>query len=276
MLPAKILLIPRSWKNHAARSLPEKRMGLADRFRAIRPMKIESSNGHQRGFTLVELLVVCAIIGVLGILGLLGARAALVASRQSACMENMRNIGAALHLYATDHDGKLPETTHSTDLDGAWIYSLGAYLGDFDHTRVCPEDPQKDKRLKAKGTSYILNSYLFVPEIDPFGDPVGPALNRVSAIPEPSRTIMAFICSDQTGTGPGNDHTHSNQWSSWSALAGDICPWRFGGSASANTRGRSNYLFVDGRVESIAAAEVKRKINAGINIAKPPGVPGLQ
>jgi prepilin-type N-terminal cleavage/methylation domain-containing protein/prepilin-type processing-associated H-X9-DG protein len=229
-----------------------------------------------RGFTLVELLVVVVIIGTLGILGILGARAALAASRQSACMENMRNIGAAIHLYAVDHDGMFPETTHSTDLDGAWVYSLEAYLGDFDHIRVCPADPRKAQRLKARGTSYLLNSYIFVPEMDPFGEPVGPALNRVSAIPEPSRTIIAFICSDATGTGPGNDHTHSNQWSSWSTLAGDICPWRFGGSESNTAIGRSNYLFVDGRVESIPAADVKRRINAGINIAKPPGVPGLE
>jgi prepilin-type processing-associated H-X9-DG protein len=224
----------------------------------------------------VELLVLVVIIGVLAALGFLGARSALIASRQSACMGTMRNIGAALHLYASDHDGNFPETTHSTDLDGAWIYSLETYLGDFENTRICPEDPKKSERLKAKGTSYILNSYIFVPEIGPFGEPTGPALNRVSAIPEPSRTIIAFVCSDQTGTGPGNDHTHSNQWSSWAALAGDIAPGRFGGGKPGSVKGRSNYLFTDGRVESIPAADVKRKIDSGINIAKPPGIPGLQ
>ena len=229
-----------------------------------------------RGFTLVELLVVIVIIGSLGTLGMLGAGNALTASRQSACMGNMKNIGIALHLYAADHDGKFPETTHSTNLDGAWVYVLKTYLGDFENTRVCPEDPKKAARLKAKGTSYILNSYIFVPEIDPFGEPTGPSLNRVSAIPEPSRTIIAFICSDYTGTGPGNDHTHSNQWSSWLALAGDISPGRFGGSKSDSTKGRSNYLYVDGRVESLSAIEVKRRLAAGINLAKPPGVPGLQ
>lgn len=228
-----------------------------------------------RGFTLVELLVVIVIIGTLGGLGFLGARSALVSSRQSVCMGNLRNIGNALHLYAADHQGRFPETTHSTDLDGAWLYALETYLGDFENTRVCPEDPKKSERIKAKGTSYILNSYIFVPEIDPFGEPMGPELNRLSAIPEPSRTIIAFICSDTTGTGPGNDHTHSNQWSSWSAVAGDISPGRFGGSTADSAQGRSNYLYVDGRVESIPAAEVKRKIDAGINIAKPPGVPGL-
>lgn len=227
------------------------------------------------GFTLLELLAVIVIIAILATLGLLGARGLLVSSRQAVCMGNLKNIGTALHLHAQDHDGRFPETTHTTDLDGAWIYAMENYLGDFDNIRVCPEDPNKEKRLKAKGSSYLLNSYIVVQEMDPFGEPLGPVLNRVSAIPEPSRTLIAFICSDTTGTGPGNDHTHSNQWSSWAAVTADISPGRFGGGDRFSSKGRSNYLYVDGRVESIPAIEVKRRIEAGINIAKPPGVPGL-
>lgn len=226
-----------------------------------------------RGFTLVELLVVIAIVGSLGTLVAMGARTALASSRQSVCAGNLRNIGIAMHLYAEDHGGKFPETTHSTGLDGAWVYQLETYLGDFDHIRVCPEDPKRNERVKARGTSYILNSFIFVPEVDPFGEPVGAALNRLTAIPEPSRTLMAFICSDRTGTGPGNDHTHSNQWSSWSAVTRDISPGRFGGTKANSANGRSNYLYVDGRVESIRAADLKRKVESGSNIAYPPGLP---
>lgn len=225
------------------------------------------------GFTLVELLVVIVIVATLATLGFQGASGAITASRQSACMANLRNLGVALNLHAQDHDGRFPETTHSTALDGAWVYTLERYLGNFEQSRVCPADPKRAERIKARGTSYLLNSYIFVPETDPFGEPLGPALNRLSAIPDPSRTLIGFICSDTTGTGPGNDHTHSNQWASWSALAGDISPGRFGGGTLLEAKGRSNYLYVDGRVESIPAAEVKRKTEAGINIAKPPGIP---
>jgi prepilin-type N-terminal cleavage/methylation domain-containing protein/prepilin-type processing-associated H-X9-DG protein len=236
---------------------------------AVRPDKERRA---ARGFTLVELLVVIAIIGTLGTLVALGARTAISSSRQSVCAGNLRNIGIALHLYAEDHGGKFPETTHSGSLDAAWVYQLETYLGDFDNIRVCPEDPKRKERIKARGTSYILNSFIFVPEVDPFGEPVGSALNRLSAIPDPSRTMIAFTCSDRTGTGPGNDHTHSNQWSSWSAVTRDISPGRFGGTTAGAAKGRSNYLYVDGRVESIRAAEVKRKINSGNNIAYPPGL----
>lgn len=126
------------------------------------------------GFTLVELLVVISVIASLAALAALGARSVMMSSKQANCASNLRNIGLALHLYAQDHEGRFPETTHTADLETAWIYSLKDYLGDFEKTRICPADPKGPERMKAKGTSYVLNSYLFVPEIGPFGDPVGP------------------------------------------------------------------------------------------------------
>lgn len=229
-----------------------------------------------RGFTLVELLVVIAMIVTLSALVFVGTQNAMVAAKQTKCAGNLRNLGVAFHLYALDHDGLFPETSHTMDLDQTWIYALENYLGTFDETRICPADPKGPERLKAKGTSYVLNSYIFVPEVGPFGDVVGPQLNRYSNLPEPSQTLMAFICSDGTGVGPGNDHTHSQQWRSWGAVCRDISPDRFGGGKADHTKGRSNYLYVDGRVESFRALEIKRKIEAGNNIAKPPGIEGLQ
>jgi prepilin-type N-terminal cleavage/methylation domain-containing protein len=228
-----------------------------------------------RGFTLVELLVVISIITTLATVASLAGKGAIVASRQAASATNLRNIGIALRMYADDNGGRFPETTHSASLGRSWIFALEGYLGRFDETRICPADPKGKQRLAARGSSYILNSYLFVPAIGPFGEPMGPALNRVNLIPEPSRTLMAFVCSDRTGVGPGNDHTHSNLWNSWSAVCNDISPDRFGGGSKNRDVGRSVYLYVDGRVEALNANEVRRKIQSGINIAKPPGVLGL-
>lgn len=199
----------------------------------------------------------------------------MIQAQQSSCMTNLRNIGTALHLHAQDHGGKFPETTHTTSLGKAWVYALEVYLHDYDATRICPADPRREERLRAGGTSYVLNSYIFVPEIDPFGELVGPDLTKISSIPDPCNTLIAFTCSDATGTGPGNDHTHSNQWRSWNAVLRDISPGRFGGSTGNSAKGKSNYLYVDGRVESMNAATVKQRIESGINISKPPGVPGL-
>lgn len=233
------------------------------------PEKGEWRAGVANGYTLVELLVVIAVVAVLATAVTAFTGSALLKAKESRSSSNMRNIGVALHLYAGDHGGNFPETSHTVSLDEAWIASLEDYLGDYDETRICPADPQANERLEAGGTSYILNSFIFVPETDAWGDPIGTPLNSLTVIPEPENTIIAFVCSDSFGPGPGNDHTHSSRWSSWSAVEADISPSRFGGGGN---RGRCNYLFVDGSVKSISAAKMKQKTQSGQNIAYPPGL----
>lgn len=236
---------------------------------------IEKAPRYRGGFTLVELLVVLVLVVSLTALAVAGIRTGITASRQAASSMNLRNIGVALQSYAGDHNGTYPETTHSTGLGSAWIYSLERYLGKFDEVRICPADPRGRERLTARGSSYILNSYIFVPMVGPFGQPSGPKLNRPNAIPQPERTILAFVCSDRTGVGPGNDHTHSQLWKTWAAVCDDIAPDRFGGDGKNRAKGRSVYLHADGSVVAIPAAELKRRTQNGDNIAKPPGVNGL-
>lgn len=245
-------------------------------FQAVSGRKCQRRFRAIAGFTLVELLVVISIMATLTTLGMVGMRSAIAASKQAASSSNLRNIGVALQLYADDHQGKYPETTHTTGVGSAWIYSLEGYMGNFDETRICPADPRGKERLAANGSSYILNSFIFVPRTGPFGRVIGPQLNRPAAIPQPERTKLVFICSERTGVGPGNDHTHSNLWRSWSSLCADISPDRFGGNGKDRSKGRSLYLMADGSVETLAAAEVKRKTESGTNIAIPPGVEGLE
>src|ERR1700733_5574163 len=53
----------------------------------------------RRGFTLIELLVVIAIIAVLIALLLPAVQAAREAARRAQCVNNMKQIGLALHNY---------------------------------------------------------------------------------------------------------------------------------------------------------------------------------
>ena len=219
----------------------------------------------------MEILVVLAIVTVLSAAGFTGWRKARANAMKSACMGNLRNIGVAMHLHAQENNGVLPLTTHSTTLDRAWIYTLEQHLGKFDETRICPADPKGKERLAAEGTSYILNSIVFVPSADAFGRPRGRAMNRLSNHEDPSRTLLAAVCSDNVGVAAGNDHTHSERWTSWSAVCRDIAPGRHGSSREDAMDGGSNYLYADGHVDFIRATELKRQVEAGINPAQPPG-----
>ncbi|MFM8891297.1 MAG: type II secretion system protein, partial [Planctomycetia bacterium] len=55
----------------------------------------------RRAFTLVELLVVVAIIGLLVGLLLPAVQAARESSRRSACANNLRQVALAFHTYET-------------------------------------------------------------------------------------------------------------------------------------------------------------------------------
>ena len=63
---------------------------------------------RQRAFTLIEMLVVIAIIAILASLLFPALRSALERGRRTACRNNIRQIGLAMIQYAADHKGWYP------------------------------------------------------------------------------------------------------------------------------------------------------------------------
>lgn len=78
---------------------------------------------HRNGFTLVELLVVIAVIGVLLALLLPAAQSAREGARRTQCNNNLHQIGLALELHA-DQFGAYPK-------DGERGHGFGTYLLPF-------------------------------------------------------------------------------------------------------------------------------------------------
>lgn len=234
-----------------------------------------SGKGGSRAFTLAELLVAVAVVGLLAVLLAGNVKNLAVRAQQAKCQSNLRQLGAALLTYAGEHDGRLPPTRHTDGEEQAWVHQLKSYLGDVDAVRICPADPKGAQRLRSGGTSYVLNSIVFVPRTDPFGRPVGEPFNNLLRLDRPARTIFAFIVSDNRGAGASNDHTHSEQWTSWSAFLSDVEPDRFrtGSRSASRTEGSANYLYADGHVAALEAAAMRSIFSGGVNPAEPGRAP---
>lgn len=229
-------------------------------------------------FSLIEMVVVIAVIGLLAALTTPAVQRGLLQAKRAQCASNLRQLGLAIHAYAHDHDGMLPPTTHTTAgrAEGAWIDRLRPYLRNSLDVLICPADPRAKERRAAGATSYLVNNIVFDAQRSPFGG-ITRAFNNLYALPAPSQILFAAPISDsRTGISPVNDHTHAEGWSrNWANLIADIEPNRFrlGASDLQKLNGDANYLFGDASVRSIPAPALRDEFYAGRNFAYPGGTP---
>lgn len=64
----------------------------------------------RKGFTLIELMIVIAIIAILAAILVPNFIRARAQGQVTSCKSNLKNIGTACEMYATDHGGRYPET----------------------------------------------------------------------------------------------------------------------------------------------------------------------
>ncbi len=137
----------------------------------MKPVSSRLSKLSTVAFTLIELLVVVAIIAILAGLLLPGLVRAKDKSKDIACLNNLKQLGIALNLYADENDGKLPlaEQMPSMPLDPAKPlpricdvlaphlgYSINA-LPTVNTAFRCPRD--RVGRFAKEGSSYEWNAW---------------------------------------------------------------------------------------------------------------------
>lgn len=192
-----------------------------------------------RGFSLIELLAVVAIIGVLAALLLVTLGPMRANARMAKCASNLRSVGSAFEQFAADYRGYYPAVTYNTGhLDGRvnpnkshWWLELKPYIGTDIKTiggiegnpfAICPDG--------LTGMNGKMDYYFQTPRV---------------TIGRPSKTIMA-----------GDSKSHV-----LSVWIGDPTGETSTTSEPQRHRGRANYLFVDGHVESLAHADASKAFN---------------
>jgi prepilin-type N-terminal cleavage/methylation domain-containing protein/prepilin-type processing-associated H-X9-DG protein len=197
-----------------------------------------------RGFTLVELLVVVAIIATL--LGLLlpavqGARAS---ARRVQCASNMRQVGLAIGLFCDAHRGRFPYTSHNEADDEklSWVYTVAPFMESVDAVRVCPDDKLAADRLREKMTSYVFNSYLT-------SEPTGGVTNH-GKLQAASKTVALFELADHKPATIDSDHVHNQNWFTTLTVARKQVLDKIRADVSIDRHGGGAHLvYADWRVE---------------------------
>ncbi len=193
-------------------------------------------SSRTRGFTLIELLVVIAIIAVLIALLLPAVQSAREAARRIQCVNNLKQIGLALHNYESSQGALPPSVVVAPNGTAFWSNGWSA------QARILP--------FLEQGNSFNSINFTFAYSI--------PDNTTVARL-----TIPGFICPSEQHPEP-KTNTSGGQFGviTYNVNSGDW--YVFGGIGTSGNRGafgpnRSRKLgdFTDGLSNTLLVSEVK-------------------
>jgi len=218
------------------------------------------------GFTLVELLVVVAIIAILAALLLPALRGARETARQTACMGNLRQVSLAVRLYLSDNNDWLPgryKVEGGTATKQDLIPLFLPYLNGNKQVLQCPSAPKNKSLSTSSSDRWSQYGFNWGPRKPTYLAPIVnnsvnyPKLNQVNEFPKPEITCIL----GETWFPPGWTEDYAKNGHGFEEFSGYTFDVNLGLDqhtlmANRHKGHASNYAFLDGRVASVKMSEV--------------------